>query len=108
MSEVLEYRSKLNQATVMVIGALVCLAGSAVLWGMRHLVESDPTAEFTILAFSLALMLEAVFLLAVVHSMRKEGYCRRFFARAVNEYSYPPLDDWHDSLNERNAFTEEL
>lgn len=102
MSEAVEYRVKRNRlAQLGIIALMVNLVGMLCL-----VIGAVVPPESAFIPFGMGLLYLALstYIMIIVKAIEEDGRCRAFMEWRGREYPDPPLDEWEDSLEERDAF----
>lgn len=98
-AEAIEYRIKLSRMVNIAFFSLILYAIAYTLLAVG-LMQKLPELVFG----SVFIFLGFLMMFCYAVGLSKQGYCRRFSSKLFGEYSGPPLDDWRDWLEDRDAF----
>lgn len=103
MSEAVEYRVKSNKVDLCAVASLVINAIGMVQLTLIFAVH--PYYQIVPLGMGVFFILGSLYLMAYGKAMNDDGRCRDFFEwKNGEEFSDPPLGEWAESLEERDAF----
>jgi len=100
--EAIEYRiAQLFVAVVMLGGIMVVGFGGVI--GYLALIGGGEMGSFIYVAGGVFLA-GGYFVLGMGYALSYRGYCRTLFKSLGKDFDDPPLDEWSDRLEDKNAF----
>jgi len=100
--EAIEYRIESLQRTLIYVTALVGELFSVVLVLLST--QTNGGMKALMLAGATVMMIVALLMLTIGSARSKDGLWRSMYAKFGKEPDDPPLEDWSESLENRNAF----